>query len=64
MKPAGCLIRVTGGDRLRETSGKFQPDGIPCNFCENMMNTSDDLYDYSSNLQHFLFTLFCAPIVE
>jgi hypothetical protein len=25
MKPEGCLIRVTNGDRLREASGKFQP---------------------------------------
>jgi len=25
LKPAGCPIRVSGGDRLREASGKFQP---------------------------------------
>jgi len=25
LKPAGCLIRGKGGDRLREASGKFQP---------------------------------------
>jgi len=28
LKPAGFPIRVSGGDRLRETSGKFQPS--PC----------------------------------
>jgi hypothetical protein len=28
LKPAGCPIRVSAGDRLREASGKFQPS--PC----------------------------------
>jgi hypothetical protein len=28
LKPAGCPIRVSAGDRLREASGKFHPS--PC----------------------------------